>query len=83
MASFDEVTGEPYFELVDVAVAPKYRGAGLSHALQAAVEERAAAARLPLLSTYVPTVDNAPLLDALIAVGWRPVYDWWRTYSRD
>jgi GNAT superfamily N-acetyltransferase len=75
----DEVTGEPFVELVDVFVLPDEEGRGVTQAIVAAIERAVAAHGRRLLGHVVAEREggDARILRGLLASGWEPLYDLW------
>lgn len=80
----DIVTGERYFEIVDVFVIEKYRDRGYSGALTAAVERYASEVEGTLLGNVSRESDASDdrLYQALHRGGWIPKFDIWVSRRR-
>ena len=68
----DELTGQPYVELVDISVVPEARRRGATAVLAAAAQAAATDCGQPLVGSVVCQADGGhrPILDRLLADGW-------------
>jgi hypothetical protein len=68
----DELTGQPYVELVDISVVPEARRRGATAVLAAAAQAAATDRGQPLVGSVVCQADGGhrPILDRLLADGW-------------
>jgi len=78
----DEVSGESFYDLVDVHVLPEFEGKNVTAALTTALVNRLAPEKAVLRGNVIetPGPESDRLYAVLLRAGWQPAYDLWVAY---